>query len=219
MKLTKAESNYLKTIYELWEQTKTRVSTTRLASALGTSPAAVTDGLQRLAQKKLIQYKKYAGVLLSPEGKSKALQVLRRQRLWEVWLIEKLNLDWEEASQLSKQLAVIHSVAMCNRLAAILDDPTHSPFGAPIPDENGAWAHKSRHSLDSIPERTQATIVAFQEHSKPFLEYLKKKGIFIGSTIEVVEKLTFDQSLDILVDNKDSTNISEKVSQHILVVF
>jgi len=219
MVLTRKEVKYLTAIYKLWEQTKQRTSTNELAAALGTSPAAVTDSLKRLAQKKLVLYKKYAGVLLSVEGKSQALQLIRKQRLWEVWLVETMKLDWEEVGELSNQLASIQSPLLANRLAEVLNNPTLSPFGAPIPDAEGAWTHKPRNPLSSIPIGTRATIVAFQNQSADFLQYLNKKGIFIGASIVLMDKLAFDQSLDILVDNKDSANISEKVSQYILVVF
>ncbi|MFN7095780.1 MAG: metal-dependent transcriptional regulator [Burkholderiales bacterium] len=215
--LSHTEENYLATIYQLSQPTQPVVSTNSLAAVLQTSPAAVTDMVQRLHQKGWIHYQKYQGVTMADVGKKQVLQILRRHRLWEVFLVKKLGFAWDEVDTMAGQLKHIHSDALIQRLDEFLDHPAYSPHGEPIPDASGHIHIKPQRPLTELDEGTSGTLLSVKEGTSVFLQYLSKRGIYLGAGIRVIEKISFDQSMDISIDGKPKFNISLKVSDNLLV--
>ena len=190
--LTQAEENYLKTIYQLSEATQQPIATNNLATALRTSPAAVTDMVQRLHGKGWVGYKKYQGVHISPAGKAEAMRILRKHRLWEVFLVEKLKFSWEEVGEVAEQLEHIQSALLIQRLDRFLGHPAYNPYGEAIPDLHGRMSHRGQVTLSQLQENAGGIVVAIQEQGPLFLSYLSKRGIYLGATIRLVEKIAFD---------------------------
>lgn len=210
-----AEENYLKKIYQLSEQNEQLITTNTLAAALRTSPAAVTDMVQRLHRKGLIVYQKYQGVSISSLGRSQAIQVLRKHRLWEVFLVEKLKFVWDEVEEVAEQLEHIQSWLLVQRLDDFLGNPTYSPHGAPIPDVKGEMKGKNQVALSHLEEGMRGIVIAVKEHNPLFLQYLSKRGIYLGAQVSVIEKIAFDQSIDVSIDGHPKVNISRQASNKI----
>ena len=135
--LTQSEENYLKAVYTLSEEFGESVSTNLLAEKIESKPSSVTDMIKKLSEKDLISYQKYQGCTLTEEGRKKALLIIRKHRLWEVFLVEKLKFGWEEVHEVAEQLEHIQSPKLINQLDALLGFPTHDPHGDPIPDKDG----------------------------------------------------------------------------------
>jgi DtxR family transcriptional regulator, Mn-dependent transcriptional regulator len=212
------EENYLKAIYQYAEDSRKAVSTNAIAETLGTSPAAVTDMLQRLHEKGLVVYRKYQGVNISKKGESYALQVIRKHLLWEVFLVEKLKFGWEEVHEVAEQLEHIQSPLLMQRLDDFLGNPAYSPHGKPIPNTHGVRTHKASMVLTNVEADNSGIIIAVKDSTPQFLQYLSKRGIYLGAKISVIEKISFDQSMDISVDHLPKVNISQKVSDNILII-
>ena len=218
MRISYTEENYLKAIYQQGVNGNQAVSTNALAVALHTSPAAVTDMVQKLHEKGLVAYQKYQGVSISASGKAHALQVIRKHLLWEAFLVEKLKLGWEEVHEIAEHLEHIQSPLLIQRLDDFLGNPAYSPHGKPIPNAQGETAHKASIVLTSMEAGSSSIIVAIKEDKSQFFQYLSKRNIYLGAKISVIEKMPFDQSMDISVDCLPKVNISQKVSDNILVV-
>lgn len=218
MRISQAEENYLKTIYHLSQGGANAVSTNAIASALKMSPASVTDMIRKLADKGMVIYEKYQGVNISPTGETYALQVIRKYRLWEVFLVEKLKFNWDEVHEVAEKLEHIQSPLLIQRLDNFLGNPTYDPHGDPIPNAQGTFVIKSKMVLSDIEEGKNCVVAAIKDNSPSFLKYLNKRGIYLGAKVSVVEKIAFDNSMDISVDNYPKVNISKKISDNILVV-
>ncbi len=217
MRISYTEENYLKAIYQRSEGGKKAVATNALAEALNTSPASVTDMIQKLHEKDLVAYQKYQGVNLSTAGKAHALQVIRKHLLWEVFLVEKLKLGWEEVHEIAEQLEHVQSPLLVQRLDDFLGHPTYSPHGQPIPNPQGEVARKISTALSEVAVGSSGVIIALQDGTPQFLQYLSKRSIYLGAKVSIIEKISFDQSMDISIDNLPKVNISQKVSNNILV--
>lgn len=218
MQLTHTEENYLKVIYKLSNSGQQPVSTTTLAEALGISAAAITDMIQRMHKKGLLSYQKYQGVNISYVGKEHVMQVLRRRRLWEVFLVKKLNFSWDEIQDMVEELEHIQSHALMQQLDQYLDHPTHSPHGEPIPDMRGEMKTEVQVTLSEFTIGQKGVLLAVKDDTAAFLQYLNKRGIYLGATIEVLENIPFDQSLDVRVDGEKLINIPLKASDNLLMV-
>lgn len=218
MELSYTEENYIRVIYNLSNGGQQVVSTTSLATHLGTSPAAITDMVQRLHQKELITYQKYQGVNIAPLGKIEAMQILRRHRLWEVFLVKKLKFTWDELQEVTEELEHIQSKLLIDRLDAYLEHPSYSPHGEPIPDTNGQIKMQPQVVLSQLEVGSTGVVVAVKDDSAMFLQYLTRKHIYLGATIKILEKIAFDQSMEISIDGGTNVNISLKVSDNLLIV-
>lgn len=216
--LTSAEENYLKSIYHLSEGGKKNVTTNDLSNEMKTKPASVSDMLRRLAEKSVIDYRKYYGLTITEEGKKLALQIVRRHRLWEVFLVNKLNFSWDEVHDVAEELEHIKSTILMQRLDEFLDYPKFDPHGDPIPDEFGDLKSKPRLPLNELEVHDLGQIVAVKDSSPAFLRYLDKVGAYIGARIKVLDKVEFDGSLEILVDNKKNLFMSRDVATNILIL-
>jgi len=217
MLLSFTEENYLKAIYHLSEDGKIDVSTNAISDALNTKPASVSDMLKKLSQKEVINYIKYQGVSLTPSGQKIALQIIRKHRLWEVFLVEKLKFNWDEVHEIAEQLEHIQSNLLIERLDEFLGFPPFDPHGDPIPNERGEMKAKKHTPLSETDLHNQGKVIGLKETSPLFLQYLDKAGIYIGAKIKVMDKIEFDGSLEILIDNKKTILVSSEVAKNILI--
>ena len=213
---TKAEENYLKTIFKLSEKEKDSVSTNAIAEELETKPSSVSDMLKKLSEKELINYVKYQGVSLTPLGHRLAVHVIRKHRLWEVFLVSHLNFKWDEVHDIAEQLEHIKSKALVNRLDAFLNFPSYDPHGDPIPNEKGSFPKSTAVPLNLLKVKTKGKVVAVERDEPSFLNYLDKIQVSIGTHIEVVDVNDFDHSIDVKIDGA-LTHISNEVAQNILI--
>jgi DtxR family Mn-dependent transcriptional regulator len=216
--MTTAEENYLKAIYHLSDGGKKSVSTNDVAAEMKTKPASVSDMLRKLGDKEVIEYRKYYGVNITEEGKKRALQTIRKHRLWEVFLVDKLQFAWDEVHEVAEQLEHIQSTLLIQRLDTYLNYPKFDPHGDPIPDEFGDVKARPRIALNEMEVDQTGQIVAVKDSSAAFLRYLDKVGAYIGARIKVLDKVEFDGSLEILVDQKKNLFMSKDVAANILVI-
>ncbi len=214
--MTFSEENYLKTIYHLTTALDSEVSTNAIAEKIETKASSVTDMLKKLAEKDLINYKKYQGVSLTENGKIAAKMIVRKHRLWEVFLVEKLDFSWDEVHDIAEQLEHIKSEKLINKLDDFLDNPTEDPHGDPIPDREGRIIKIEKQLLSELSENQEGVCVGVKDTSSEFLKYLDKQEIALGSKIEFISKESFDLSLKIRVDKKELT-ISNKIASNLFV--
>lgn len=215
--LSLTEENYLKTIYHLSDGGSKAVLTNELADAMSTKAASVTDMIKKLSAKEVITYEKYYGVNVTPTGKHEALQVIRKHRLWETFLVEKLGFAWDEVHEVAEQLEHINSPRLIDKLDAFLDFPKVDPHGDPIPDNKGKFKMKPRVPVDQLPVGYRGKIEAVKDSDSNLLKYLDKIGAKPGTKLEVLGKEEYDQSMEVLIDNQ-RVFISKAVSENILVV-
>jgi DtxR family Mn-dependent transcriptional regulator len=214
--MTFSEENYLKAIYHLTASLETEVSTNAIAEMMETKASSVTDMLKKLSEKDLVNYKKYQGVSLTENGKLSAKMIVRKHRLWEVFLVEKLNFSWDEVHDIAEQLEHIKSEQLINRLDDFLGNPTEDPHGDPIPDANGRIIKIEKYLLSELSENQTGICVGVKDTSSEFLQYLDKQGIALGSTIEFLSKEAFDLSVKIKIDNRE-LSISNKIASNLFV--
>jgi DtxR family Mn-dependent transcriptional regulator len=216
MELSKAEENYLKAIFSIYEKKQSGVSTNDIAEKMNLSPASTTDMIKKLAKKKLINYKKYQGVTLSPKGRKIALNIIRKHRLWETFLVEKLHFGWDEVHEIAEQLEHINSEELINRLDDFLGNPAIDPHGDPIPDKNGNIKKNIQYLIFELEPGNKGIISGIKNSSSDFLKYLEKMHLTLGTEIEVIEKFEFDNSV-LLKQADNEITISEQVSKNIYV--
>ncbi len=218
IRLSFVEENYLKAIYHLMTESDGAVTTNAIAESMNTRAASVTDMLKKLSAKKLIDYKKYYGVSMTQHGEKAALEVIRKHRLWETFLVEKLNFAWDQVHEVAEQLEHIHSPLLIQRIDALLGYPTHDPHGDPIPSEQGEITEQSHILLSELKSGSSAHIVAVNDSSPDFLRYLDRIGISIGSSVRILEKVSFDASLELEIGpERKSVFVSKEVSDNLWV--
>ncbi len=214
--ITLAEENYLKAILSISLRTEEKVSTNSIASEIGTSAASVSDMLKKLQEKQLIKYKKYQGVLLTNKGNSLATSIIRKHRLWETFLVRNLNFDWGEVHEVAEQLEHIKSEELIDKLDAYLKYPKFDPHGEAIPNKKGEIPNNNTIPLNELTAGIKGTVTGVTLDDKPFLYYLNKLKINIGTEIRILEKIKFDQSLSIKIADTIK-HISEDVAKHLLI--
>jgi len=212
-----AEENYLKAIYRLSEEGANAVLTNDLAEAMSTKAASATDMVKKLAAKKFISYKKYYGVSLTTKGKAEALTVIRKHRLWETFLVKQLGFAWDEVHEVAEQLEHIQSKRLIEKLDEFLDYPKTDPHGDPIPDATGKIVKVKQVYLSEFPVQKKCSVCAVKNGSPSFLQYLSKIGIGIGVILTITDRVDFDGSLEISIDNKKRIFISKEASENLLV--
>ncbi|WP_214228152.1 metal-dependent transcriptional regulator [Pedobacter sp. B4-66] len=210
------EENYLKIIYHLSLNTESTVQTNAIAERIQTKAASVTDMIKKLADKQLVDYKKYQGVKLTDSGKAAAINIVRRHRLWEVFLVEKLNFKWDEVHDIAEELEHIKSPELIERLDEFLAFPKNDPHGDPIPDKNGKLDNTIFIKLSKLKIGDKGLIMGVSEHSSLFLQHLEKLGLTLGKQIKITEITDFDGSVELNVENKQ-INVSREVAKHILI--
>ncbi len=216
---TLSEENYLKAIYKIGKPNFTeKISPTAIAEELNNNPASVVDMIKKLVDKKLISYEKTKGVKFTDKGKKAALLIVRKHRLWEVFLLEKLAYSWEEIHDIAEQLEHIHHPDLADRLDKFLGFPQFDPHGDPIPKSNGEIPVTSNTTLEEIEPGKKCQVVGVKDTSTPFLQYLKQLNVGIGTKISIIEKIAYDGSLIIKIGTEGNTTVSKKFSENILVV-
>jgi DtxR family Mn-dependent transcriptional regulator len=212
---TLAEENYLKSIYHL-SLNATNVSTNQLAAFLNTKASSVTDMLKKLADKKLINYTPYQGVTLTKTGEKIAVNIIRKHRLWEYFLVEKLNFKWDEVHEMAEEMEHISSNELIDRLDKFMGYPQHDPHGDPIPDCNGLFKIHNLKPVSAIGIDGSGVICGVRDHSPAFLQYLDKLELIIGKKITVSEIIEFDHSMILQTADK-KIQISREVANNLLI--
>lgn len=211
-----SEENYIKSIFHL-QQFAELVNTNALATEMNTRAASVTDMLKKLKTKKLVQYEKYQGCKLTEVGKKVALAIVRKHRLWELFLVDKLRFDWESVHPIAEELEHISSEELVNKLSDFLGNPSFDPHGDPIPDKNGKIPLLNQQCLSDIPIKKIVTISSVSNQSAQMLEMLKHYHIVLGTQIMILKKFEFDGSSEIKVIKKNVCIISEQVTKNLFV--
>lgn len=218
MILSNAEENYLKAIYALNLQGKDRVNNQAIADKLAINPASVTDMVRKLDEKKLISYSRSEGAKLTREGLRIASKTVRKHRLWETFLVEKLNFTWDEVHDVAEQLEHIQSDKLLDEIDKLLGHPKFDPHGDPIPDANGKMTRIHSTPLSEIKEGAKVKVVSVGDNSAAFLRYLDKQGISLNGILVVKEIQSFDQSLLVEIKGKKEVFLSTEACKKIFVV-
>ena len=213
---TLSEENYLKAIYHLEADSKNGISTNAIAKSLDTKASSVTDMVKKLSEKEVVLYVKYQGVTLTAFGRKTAANIVRKHRLWEVFLVEKLNFSWDEVHEVAEQLEHIKSAKLINQLDALLGFPTHDPHGDPIPDKEGNLTTVEKSLLATLSKDESGICIGVDDSSSEFLQFLDKKGITLGKKITILDKEDFDDSLSIEIDG-EKLSISKKIANNLYI--
>ncbi len=212
--VTFSEENYLKTIYHLGKQGSVAVSTNAIAEKMSTKASSVTDMIKKLAEKDLVDYKKYYGVNLTEKGRITAIGVIRNHRLWEVFLVDKLNFSWDEVHELAEELEHVKSKKLTDHLDAFLGFPTHDPHGDPIPNKKGQLNKNNLINILELENGVEGILSHVKDSSAVFLKFLSKNNLSLGDKIKVMDKEPFDNSIKIKVHSKQ-LNISENAAKNL----
>jgi DtxR family Mn-dependent transcriptional regulator len=214
---THTEENYIKAIYRIFESTGDSVSTTAIAEKLQINAASVTDMFKKLGQQKLVVYEKSRGVKPTDRGKKVALQILRKHRLWETFMVEKLKFSWDEVHEVAEQLEHIHSEILIERLDQLLGFPKFDPHGDPIPDKHGKLPIVTWILLSQAKTDVWYKISGVEENSDSFLKYLNKIGLAPGATLKVREVEEFDGSMKVQLSDKSEIVLSGVAASNLYV--
>ncbi|MFK8044269.1 MAG: metal-dependent transcriptional regulator [Crocinitomicaceae bacterium] len=219
MRLSQSEENYLKSIFSLAKRTETgQVSTNAIAEDLNTKASSVSEMVKKLSEKSLIDYIKYKGASLTTLGNKCAIKVIRKHRLWETFLVDKLNFTWDEVHDIAEQLEHIQSEKLTNSLSNFLGNPQFDPHGDPIPNNEGVFpSHDSVRKLKDLKVGESGIVHHISLDSKDFLLYLTEHSIKIGSKINCNAKFDFDDSMSVGINNGSEVNLSKKVIKNIIV--
>lgn len=216
MFLSITEENYLKAIYKL-SLNGENAATNDIALAVNTKAASVTDMLKKLSDKNLISYEKYKGVFLTDEGDLLAKKLVRKHRLWEVFLVDKLGFKWDEVHEIAEQLEHIQSMELIQKLDSFLEYPKFDPHGDPIPDEKGNIQIASNQLLSDVEIKQKVIIVGVKDTETTFLKFLDSLKISLGTELIIKEKINFDNSLLIELKNKQLHSLSHRIAANLFV--
>jgi DtxR family Mn-dependent transcriptional regulator len=216
MKYSASKENHLKAIFHLQNE-QGMVTTNALAAALQTRPASVTDMLKKLKEQKLLNYERYKGFKLNNEGKKTAIQVIRKHRLWEYFLVKKLQFGWDEVHEIAEELEHISSKKLVDRLDGFLGFPDTDPHGDPIPDSQGRFNLHRQVSLSELPLNKTVQVSGIASQTTEMLELLQYNHIRLGTRLEIRKKFPFDNSMEVKVRNRPPVTISAQVAKNVLV--
>ncbi|GAA4033448.1 metal-dependent transcriptional regulator [Flavobacterium cheonhonense] len=214
--MTTSEENYLKVIYHLSQVSPKGVNTNAIAGMLETKASSVTDMLKKLSDKDLVSYQKYQGVTLTENGFLSAKMIVRKHRLWEVFLVEKLQFSWDEVHEIAEELEHIQSMALIDKLDAFLGYPDFDPHGDPIPNRQGEIKKTSKLLLSEAELNQEYHCVGVKDSTSEFLKYLDKQKIALGSVFKVIEKESFDDTLTVEINAQEKI-ISNKIANNLYV--
>ncbi len=217
MSFTVTEENYIKAIFHLSEAGDENISTSDISKAVSATSASVTDMLKKLKQKKIITYEKYYGVRLTQQGEKIAKSVIRKHRLWEVFLVEKLNYSWDRIHDIAEQLEHIQSDELIEKLEKFLGYPKFDPHGDPIPDARGNMKSQKQTLLNKLKKGYKGTVVGVKDSSSELLQYLNELDIYLGTVIEINDIIDFDGSFMVTINRKKKASLSKLVTQNIFV--
>ena len=212
--ITLTEENYIKAIYHIGDNGKLSVKTNAIAEAMNTKASSVTDMIKKLSDKNYADYKKYQGVTLTENGKRVAINIIRKHRLWEVFLVEKLNFTWDEVHEVAEHLEHIKSDKLVDELDAFLEHPTHDPHGDPIPDKDGNFHHIDKIVLAKAEVGETYKCVGVDDTSTAFLQYLDSNNIALGTIITVKHKEPYDNSVKISLEHSEIV-VSQSVAKNL----
>ena len=212
---SQSEEDYLKALYHL-EMEFDSVSTNSIADYLDMKPSSVTDMLKKLAEKKFINYQKYKGTSLTKKGKLIALSIIRKHRLWETFLVDKLGFGWDQVHIIAEQLEHIKSEELIENLDNFLGNPKYDPHGDPIPNKDGEIEKMNQKLLVELKASQKGIITGVKKGTASLLNYLDKEKIKLGDSIEVIEILEFDGTYIVEI-NKRKLTFSEKICQNLLL--
>jgi DtxR family Mn-dependent transcriptional regulator len=213
---TLAEENYLKSIYHLSMDAE-NVSTNQIAASLNTKASSVTDMLKKLADKALINYTRYQGVSLTAAGERIAIGIIRKHRLWEYFLVEKLNFKWDQVHDMAEEMEHISSEELIDRLDQFMGHPKHDPHGDPIPDCNGKFKSAELKPVSALTINDCGVISGVRDHTSPFLQYLEKQQLTIGKKITITDIIEYDHSVALKLDTDKEVHISREVANNLLI--
>src|SRR5688500_1132710 len=216
MELTYAEENYLKAILKLSRPAENTVSTNAIAAHLDTSAASVTDMLRKLADKELITYQKYKGAQLTEPGNKLATKLVRKHRLWEVFLVQSLGMTWDEVHDIAEELEHIQSDQLIERLDSFLGFPKFDPHGDPIPNAQGKYTLRAQLLLTELQPGQEGVVIGVKEADNSLLKHLNDKGITIGKKAKILENDAYDQTIRVAIEEIE-LSLSGKVAQNILI--
>lgn len=211
------EENYLKAIYRLSLNKKQKISPTAISEEMGVSAASVIDMIKKLSEKKLINYDKVKGAKLLERGEKEAVAIIRNHRLWEVFLLEKLNYSWDEIHDIAEQLEHVKHPELADRLDAFLGHPEYDPHGDPIPKSNGEIPNTVNTLLSEIEIGKSCRVAAVKDTSSAFLQYLQQLSISIGTKIKIIDIIPFDGSMLLQIGKDLRTTVSKKFAESLLV--
>lgn len=214
--MTRSEENYLKIIFHLGGSDSIPITTNAIAEQMETKPSSVTDMAKKLAEKGLVNYKRYQGVSLTDQGTKTALSIIRKHRLWEVFLVKKLDFSWDEVHEVAEQLEHIKSEKLIDKIDELLEFPKFDPHGDPIPSKDGKFMVRDKQLLSEMPIGGKGVCVGVKDSSAPFLKFLDKNKIALGHTIQILEKEDFDQSLHIAMEGRE-LRISHQIASNLYV--
>lgn len=215
--VSQTEENYLKAIFKIAEKERNAATTNSIAASLKTSAASVSDMLKRLSEKEFINYKKYKGVTLTAEGNKIATNLIRKHRLWEVFLVNKLKFSWDQVHDIAEHLEHIHSDELIIRLDNFLDNPKFDPHGDSIPNAEGKFTIRNQYPLSDLQEGEKAVILGVKEHNTPFLQYLNSLNIKLGTEVEIKSIIAYDQSMELIIAEDKTAQVSHQVCSNLLV--
>lgn len=217
--LSFTEENYLKALIQLtvFEASRSEVGVNLLAATLDVKPATVSDMVRKLRDKQLVNYERYGKLSLTETGRFAGMMVIRRHRLWETFLHDKLDFTWDEVHELAEDLEHIHSAKLIDRLDAYLNFPEFDPHGDAIPDANGQIVIPFRRTLSEVPQGERCIIIAVKDNSTEFLQYVDKIGLQIQNEILIEAKEDFD-ALTTIRFNGQSLVVSARFTDNIFVV-
>lgn len=214
---SQSEENYLKSIYELSEFGDRRVSTNELAHAVESKASSATDMIKKLASKKLVEYQKYHGVLLTKKGTTTAINIIRKHRLWETFLVNTLNFSWDEVHESAEQLEHVQAPLLINRLDEFLGFPTRDPHGDPIPNKDGEFRINEDFPLSEVAPQSEYVVVRVKDSSDHFLKHLDGLNIGLNTRIRVLEKYHYDDSILVKINDEKESVMTEKTSENLFV--
>ena len=217
MAISFTEENYLKVIHRLSEATSEDISTNAVAELMQTKAASVTDMLRKLAEKGWVNYQKYQGVRLSPAGEKIALSIVRKHRLWEVFLVDKMGFNWDEVHEIAEQLEHIESDELVQKLDAYLGFPKTDPHGDPIPNKEGILPELAYLHLSDIKAGKNCILMGVAQDSAVFLQLLTKLNLSLGAKLAIMEINEFDRSIFVSINDAEPIFISHEVAKNILV--
>lgn len=217
--VSQTEENYLKALFHLTHETdgQTEAGTKELADYLEVKSASANDMLKKLKEKEYVSYEKYGKITLTKKGKDIAIEIVRKHRLWETFLYEKMNFTWDEVHEVAEQLEHIKSQKLVEQLERFLEFPKIDPHGDPIPNAEGKIKKVDRKSLSEISVGSVCRLIAVKDGSVAFLQYVTKLGLDLSSKIKVVNRQEFDGSMEIEINNQ-RFNVSQKFGKNLFVV-
>lgn len=211
------EENYLKAIYRLSQKGLDKITPTALAEEMSINAASVVDMIKKLSDKKLLNYDKQKGAKLTAQGNKIAIDIVRKHRLWEVFLLEKLGYSWDIVHDIAEQLEHIKHEELADRLDKFLGYPEYDPHGDPIPNAKGEIPSIANTLLSEIEVGKTCQVTAVKDTSAVFLQYLEQLSINIGTKIKVLEKIPFDGSMTVQIEKDVKTTVSKKFAESLFV--